>query len=588
MNSLPELIKERLNILDVVSPYVELKKSGKSYKGKSPFNVEKTPSFFVHPDKGFFYDFSAGFGGDIFTFIQKIERVDFPEALRLLAEKAGVSLDERKSPSEYNERARLLALHEDLTNWYHEQLMKNTDALDYLHSRGLTNETIVHFRLGFAPKEWGSAVSFLTTRGYSKEEIVKSGVGVEKKDGTLFDRFRSRILFPLFDTQGRVVAFSGRIFQDDHPAKYLNSSETILFEKSKILYPYHLAKSAFSKNDLAILVEGQFDVVLSHQAGYENTVAVSGTGLSDEQLSLIARFTKHIALALDADRAGIRAARRAVKMAYARDFDVSLIILSEGEDPADTILRSKEKWDLLVKEAVDYIDFEIQGALRGKFNFSQKLTLLQEEVFPVLAVMKSALKREHAIERLAHFLGMSKESVADDFRRYLETVGPLVRKDASFELSQTSLTSSQHAVGEPSRKVPSEEERRDTEREVKLFIYALLQKDPLIGGKDEELRSLIERVFGGEDIETLIAPLPEEEKEMVLFVVEEEEMTTKYLRKKIFDSLVFLRILQLEKRAREIDEEIKQLSVHAPDRVPVELMKESQEVLSELNLLRAK
>ncbi len=584
MNSLPELIKERLNILDVVSPYVELKKAGKSYKGKSPFNVEKTPSFFVHPDKGFFYDFSAGFGGDIFTFIQKIERVDFPEALRILAERAGVSLDERQSSSEYNERARLLALHEDLTNWYHEQLMKNTDALDYLHSRGLTDGTITHFRLGFAPKEWGSAVSFLTTRGYSKEEIVKSGVGGEKKDGTLFDRFRSRILFPLFDTQGRVVAFSGRIFQDDHPAKYLNSPETILFEKSKILYPYHLAKSSFSKNDLAILVEGQFDVVLSHQAGYENTVAVSGTGLSEEQLSLIARFTKRIALALDADRAGIRAARRAVKMAYARDFDVSLIILSEGEDPADTILRSKEKWDLLVKEAVDYIDFEIQGALRHKLDFSQKLKLLQEEIFPILAVMKSALKREHAIGRLAHFLGMSKESVADDFRHYLGTAGPLTQESSSFELPQTSSTT----VRESSRNIPVEEERRDTEREVKLFIYALSQKDPLAIEKDEELRSLAERVFSGESIETLTASPPEEEKEMILFVVEEEEMTTKYVRKKIFDSLVFLRILQLEKRAKEIDEEIKRLSVRTPDRVPVELMRESQEVLSELTTLRAK
>ena len=583
MNSLPELIKERLNILDVVSPYVELKKSGKSYKGKSPFNTEKTPSFFVHPDKGFFYDFSAGFGGDIFTFIQKIERVDFPEALRILAEKAGVSLDERQSPSEYNERARLLALHEDLTNWYHEQLMKNTDALSYLHSRGLTDETITHFHLGFAPKEWESAVNFLRARGYSKEEIVKSGVGVEKKDGTLFDRFRSRILFPLFDTQGRVVAFSGRIFQDDHPAKYLNSPETILFEKSKILYPYHLAKSAFSKNDLAILVEGQFDVVLSHQAGYENTVAVSGTGLSEEQLSLIARFTKRIALALDADRAGIRAARRAVKMAYTRDFDVSLILLSEGEDPADTILRSKEKWDLLVKEAVDYIDFEIQGALRNKFDFAQKLKLLQEEIFPILAVMKSALKREHAIGRLAHFLEMSRESLNDDFRSFLENT-PNRTESEYFE----QINEKKNREGDAPHTSLHQEEREDTEKELKLLLYAYLHRDAIALEKDEEIHLLVRKVFGGKSPQELISVLSDEEKEMILFVVEEEEMTTKYLRKKIFDSLVFLRILQLEKRAKEIDREIKELSVRSPNRIPIELMKESQEVLSELTSLRAK
>jgi len=578
--SVVDLIKEKLNILDVVSPYVELKKAGRSYKGKSPFNMERTPSFFVHPDKGFFYDFSAGFGGDIFTFIQRIERVDFPTALKILAERAGVPLQsDPRYERERKERDELIRIHEDAAKWYEARLAERKDALSYLKERGVSDASIRQFRIGFAPSSWDALFRHLREeKGYAPEQLVRSGLVGKREQGGYYDRFRSRILFPLFNEKGEVIAFSGRIFGEDHPAKYLNSPETPLFEKSKLLYPYHLAKASLAKDDRAILVEGQFDVVLSHQAGYRNTLAVSGTALSPYQLSLIKRFTKRVSFALDADAAGMRATRRSVALAYRYGFEVSILVLPKGEDPADIIRRSKDAWDIIVSEPVGYIDYEILRASEEVKDFHSRARFVREEIFPVLAEMESAIQRDHELEKLASFLGTSSEAVRDDFRTFLSEWKPSEQEEFPSQRGKEGT--------EEERKGGSSVDRSEVERELKLFLVAQRELFPDAFLESEaRYRSLAEKLGWGE-LDTVLDTIPQEEKEMILFVVEEEGMTGKQLSQKIFDSFLFLRKLQLEERYAELEERIRQESAQGTDHIPRELIQESQEILRELDQLK--
>ncbi len=571
-----ERIKRKLNILDVISPYVQLKKAGKSYKGKSPFNVEKTPSFFVHPDKGFFYDFSAGFGGDIFTFIQRIENVSFPEALKILAEKAGVSLTQTSS-KEFKKYDQLIAIHEDIAKWYHENLLKNENAINYLkNERGLSVETIKKFFLGFAPNAWEEGYKFLRKK-YNDEIIFESGLIVKKEEGKIYDRFRSRIMFPLFNERGKVVAFSGRIFAIEHSAKYMNSPETLLYKKSSLLYPYHLAKSSLSKKGFAILVEGQFDVVLSHQYGYENTLAISGTGLTDQQLKLLKRFTSHIYFALDSDSAGMRATRRSVKMAYNHDFEVSILSLPKGKDPADILKHSKDAWDIIVSEPIEYIDFEIHNILSPEDSFHRRYLIIKEEIFPVLASLGSRMKQEFQLEKLARFLGMSREAVYDDFLIFLKKF----KSGKSNEINEKELDTLSFSQGKE-KKIWNEEEQK---KESLLFLYALhelFQVDFSLFV--QRIYKLLHYVFGKLDFQ--FSSLSQEEKNMILFVVEEEGMSAYKIMRKIFDSLVFLRILSLERELDLVEREINgKLKLEEGD-IPKELFRRNQKILEELNYLK--
>jgi DNA primase len=421
-----DLIKDKLSILDVVGSYVSLKQAGKTWKGKSPFTNEKTPSFFVHPDKGFFYCFSSGKGGDIFTFIQEIERVDFREALTILADRAGVDIDTKNLNADHGILYKLL---DDATKWYEVNLRKNKDAVAYLTQRGLTKETLIEFRIGFAKDSWDDVYRFLKSKKYSDKHIQQAGLTVKKEKGGYYDRFRSRIMFTLFDTQGRIVGFSGRIFsdnKDEKGAKYVNSPEGPLFDKSKMLYGYHRAKRDFSSKDSAIIVEGQFDVLMAQQSGSVNTVAVSGTGLTDDQLKMIKRFTQTLYLAFDSDAAGLKAAKRSVLKAYEHNMKVKVISLPIGQDPADIISNSKEQWEVCVADAQDYVDYHLSMFQRQypDASFEDKHALVTKELFEILYLMESSVTQEKVLQRLALFLGVSLSSIQKDFDSYtpVETV----------------------------------------------------------------------------------------------------------------------------------------------------------------------
>jgi DNA primase len=416
-------IKDRLNIVEVIGQYVKLTKAGRSYKGLSPFKKERTPSFHVSPDKGMYYDFSSGKGGDLFTFIQEMEGVDFKGALKILADRAGVEL-KRESKGSRDARERMYGALDEASLFFESVLRERADALTYLHERGLDDATIRGFRLGLAPEGWDVLTLHLTKAGYRLAELETAGLAKRGEKGKHYDRFRSRIMFPIMDSAGRVIAFSGRIFgdaaQDEKNAKYLNSPETPLFDKGKILYGYDKAKHFIRKYDFAILVEGQMDLVMSHQAGYGNTVASSGTALSDDHLALIDRLTKKIVFAFDADSAGVASTGRAAILALARGMDVKVAHIPHGKDPADCIREDAAAWKQAVKEARHVVEFFLDRALHvppsGKDDARGRVTRVRDTVLPYIARIASATDQAHFVRTVADSLGIAEDAVWQDVR----------------------------------------------------------------------------------------------------------------------------------------------------------------------------
>lgn len=423
MSDQVQQIKDKLNIVDIVQQYVKLHKAGKNFKGLSPFGNEKTPSFFVSPDKGMYYDFSSGQGGDMFSFVQKMEGVDFKGALQVLAEKAGVEL-KRESKESRDARESLYAVLEEATQFFETKLSENAEAREYLTKRGLEESTMRSFRLGFALEDWQTLLNHLTKKGFKEKEIEQAGLIKKGEKGGYYDRFRSRIVFPIMDPAGRVVAFSGRIFgeaaQDDKNAKYLNSPETPLFNKSRILFGYNKAKQFIRKYDFSIFVEGQMDLVMSHQAGYTNTVASSGTGITNNHLILLDRLSKKLVMAFDADTAGIASSGRAAALALSRGMDVKVAKVPFGKDPADCILEDVSLWKDAVrtsKHVVDfYLDLALEEGREKKWNQRKLVLYARDTVLPYLQKVQSATDKAQFVHNYANVLGIREESVWDELR----------------------------------------------------------------------------------------------------------------------------------------------------------------------------
>ena len=322
-------IKDRLDIVDVISGYLKLAKAGVNYKARCPFHQEKTPSFFVSPERQSWHCFGCNKGGDMFSFVSEIEGAEFVEALRILAAKAGVPLPERSSQagaSTAKERQRLLDVSELTAKFFVKQLWNSQAggrALEYLRGRGLTDETIQSWRLGWAPNDWKALSGFLAGAGHADADIVGAGVAIAK-NGRIYDRFRSRIMFPICDANGQVIGFTGRVFGtevavDGEPlAKYVNTPQTSLYDKSRTLFGLDKAKNAMRTKDVALIVEGNVDAIMSAQAGVENVAATSGTALTPHQLRMLARYSTNLDVCFDADSAGKTAARRGIGMALAQ------------------------------------------------------------------------------------------------------------------------------------------------------------------------------------------------------------------------------------------------------------------------------
>ncbi len=430
INSPVQKIKERLSIEDVVSSYIKLDHAGSNLKANCPFHNEKTPSFFVSPDRGSYYCFGCGAKGDIFTFVEEFEGLDFKGALKLLAGKAGVILEQYNNEEE-SEKERLYRAMEEATNFFVDNLSKNKKVLEYLKSRGLLDSSISDFRIGFASEDWRQVYNYLKTKKFSDKEIELAGLAKKPDDQSkaMYDRFRGRIMFPISDSSGRVIAFSGRLFIDDgKSAKYLNSPDTPIFSKSSVLYGLDKAKESIRKNNFSILVEGQFDLVLSHQAGFKNTVATSGTALTDRAVSkenivsnlgLIRRLSGNIVLAFDADKAGLNASTRASKIALSLDMDVKVASLPEGVDPADLISKvGKDAWHEAIRNSKHIIEFLLNKILNNKTKDSRYIGReIKERILPYVDSINSSIEKAHFIKLISDMSQISEEALKDDLKK---------------------------------------------------------------------------------------------------------------------------------------------------------------------------
>jgi len=434
-----EQIKERLSIVDVVGEYVKLERAGKTLRARCPFHAEKTASFYVSPERGSYHCFGCHRGGDIFSFLQEIEGYDFRSALSALAERAGVTLSS-VNKEERSVKHEILKLLEEATLFYQRALLTTAEPKEYLKNRSVTEESVRRFRIGYAPREWHNLYDYLKGKGFPPSRIEESGLIIRRNESAVslgagyYDRFRGRVMFPIMNTEGSVIGFSGRILPGENvdaekearldqsgQAKYINTPQTMLYDKSKALFGYSQAKDSIRHENVAILVEGQMDVVLSHQAGIRNTVAVSGTALTGGHLSILGRLTDKIIMAFDADSAGIAAAERSIYAALESGFDVSVAVLPEGKDPADLVRELPSHWHTALQGALHVIDFYLTVLSRTVPDVRERGKAVHRQVIPLLARLGSEIDRAHFIGKIAESLSISEEPLW----RELSQVGPL-------------------------------------------------------------------------------------------------------------------------------------------------------------------
>lgn len=415
-------IRSANSINEVISEYLPLKKNGRNYLGLCPFHAEKTPSFSVNPEKQIFYCFGCGEGGNIFGFIMKQQNMAFPEAVRYLAKKGGVAIPEtlprgRREGSRGKER--LLEANDAAVKYYRNNLRGRggEPAMKYLLDRGMTEETIENFSLGYALPSWDGLARALMKKGFQEHELVKAGLLVPKSAGGFVDRFRSRVLFPIADAQGRVVGFGGRIMGKGEP-KYLNSPETPLYNKSRVLYGFDKARDGVRKEGYGIVVEGYFDCLTAFQAGVRNVVATSGTALTEGHLKQMQRYSERWTVVFDGDDAGIRAAKRSLDLFVSQGLFARCVLLPGGEDP-DTFLRGKgvENFRKLLEGAESLMDFYINrtvqehptGTVEGK-------VAAVRSVVPLLAKVKGKVEQAEYVSQAAHRIGVKEEVLWTEVR----------------------------------------------------------------------------------------------------------------------------------------------------------------------------
>lgn len=413
MNDAKEEIRDRLAIEDVVGEYVELKRSGRNFKALSPFNNEKTPSFMVSPDKKIWHDFSSGKGGDIFTFVMEMEGLDFPEALKFLARKAGVELKQYSSASSQRlakRKARELEMHALATKFFQVCLAKNPHALDYaLGKRNLKKETLRDFTIGYSPNLKEALVKFLQNKKFRASEIAQAGL-TNQYGG---DLFRGRLMIALSDQNGQVVGFTGRGLEADAIPKYLNTPATLLYDKSRHIFALSQAKDAIRKSNQAVIVEGNMDAISSHQAGVKNVVATAGTAMTVNHLKTLSRFASDIRIAFDGDDAGIRATERAIELAQGLAIDLKIISMPDSaKDPDELINQDVKLWLTAIEQAMPAVDWLMTQytklydleTVQGKRDFSRK-------IMAVVQKLQDPVEREAYTKRVAETLAISLESL---------------------------------------------------------------------------------------------------------------------------------------------------------------------------------
>ena len=428
-----EEVKARLSIEDVISEYVPLKRAGRNWKGMSPFSNEKTASFMVSPEKQIWHDFSSGKGGNMFSFVMEVEGLEFKGALELLARKAGIDIEQFRTTSSRGgpDKERLHQVLDLATKFYQVQFSKNKFALEYvLKQRQFTKETALQWQLGYSPNNGSALITYAKSKNFTETEIQQAGLTAKSYKGGLQDMFRGRLMIPLQDPQGRVIGFTARELDGDPNApKYINTPQTVLYDKSRHVYGLHNAKESIRKSKFVVLVEGNLDVIASHQAGVKQVVATAGTALTEPNLKALSRFTGDIRLSFDADKAGIAATERAIPIASRVKVSLSIIDIPSGKDPDELIKQDPKLWheaidkheyalDWLIKRYSSQLDIK---SAQGKREFSDIL-------LPVVRALNDDVERDHYLSLIAETIGVSQDALGKKYDKTSKTDIPTRRR----------------------------------------------------------------------------------------------------------------------------------------------------------------
>lgn len=579
-----EEIKKKVDIVDFIGSFIPLKKAGRNFKALCPFHQEKTPSFIISPERQIWRCFGAcQEGGDIFKFLIKWENITFYEALKDLAEKAGVKLKKIDFEDKaWQRREKLFTINSLAAEFYH-YLLKSHEighkALDYLKGRKINQKIVDAFSLGYAPSSWDSILKFLSKKGYDLEDIHQAGLLVKSDRGGFYDRFRKRLIFPLKDARGNVLGFSGRLLGQEEEAKYINTPETPVYHKRETLFGINLTKDAIKKKNQAVLVEGEFDLISLFQAGIDNVIATKGSAVTKDQLMLIKRFTDRIVLSLDVDQAGAETTKRAIVEAENLDFDIGVVTFDFGKDPDEAIKADPVKFKKLVKKPIPIYDFIIDLALKeyeGKDAYGKKN--IGDEVVPFLININNPIVKSYYIKRLAKILEVEEKSVEMLMRREAKKKKsrrkflPEIKREAKigrYEMLQKYVLSLIFQSNKPQQLLNKVDKIVDRE-DFSQTAYGKLFEDFLSFGKKKSQLN----------IKKFVSLLPKELvpafDEAFLFDIEifGEEIKEKSLDKTLWE----FKKLALKKRIKdrvsdEKDEEIKKLTAHL------------QEVEKKLNIL---
>jgi DNA primase len=585
--SVVDEIKDRLNIVEVIQPYVPLKKAGRNYKGLCPFHAEKTPSFVVFPETGTWHCFGAcGTGGDVFGFVMKQENLDFGEALRLLAPRAGVELEPRTpEAAEAEKRSDLLRqINQAAASYFHHLLLNSDEAArarTYLEQRGLEHETIDRFQVGYALDQWDGTLRYLTSKGYALEDVHEAGLIIEREDGSgYYDRFRGRIIFAIRDHRGRTIGFGGRVLGDGVP-KYLNSPQTPIFDKSSVLFGLDLAKAGIRTAGEAVIVEGYMDVLMAHQSGINNVVAQMGTALTEAQLRRLKRHTQRFVLALDSDLAGDQATLRGLDVARqvmdrevvpvptARGLirfeerlaaDIRIVSLPPGRDPDEVIRESPSRWAQLIGQAKPVIDYYFDAltadldltTAKGKAEAVRALGAL-------IADIGDRVQRTHYLQQLARMVQVDERTLWQQIRQQggRRPAGHRRTTPDGEEMPEPPLGLDGHCLSfvlyYPELLPEADEAMRSCE-EVPLQAEDLSRPDDrsilvdwrawLSDGGDPSAR--------GPFYDTLDERLQDRVDSLVQIQVDQPPAPTDLLRDKVLDAIARLRVQNLRRQVREL------------------------------------
>lgn len=487
-------IKSRLDIVDILQEYITLKPAGThNFKASCPFHNEKTPSFMVSKDKQIWHCFGCQKGGDIFSFVQEYEGMSFPEALRYLANRAGVKLV-HQDPALVSQKTRLLDLLNLVAQFYQEYLLKKDSAKiarEYLQNRGVKDETVQQFKIGYSPDSWDATKNFLLEKGYNEKEIFSAGFLVNNESNrTSYDRFRGRLMFPIFDHNGAVVGFSGRTLKSstEEKAKYINSPQTIVYDKSQVVYGLNFAKQEIKKEDLTVVVEGQMDVVSSHQAGIANVVASSGTALTQQQLQILKRYSNKLALSFDSDLAGENAAKRGIETALSMDMETKVIVLPYGKDPDECIKKNPQDWKAAILGAKEFMQYYFDSTF-SKLDMEkvQDKKTAAKILLPVIKKITNLIEQTFWLKKLAAKLDVEESILRDTLN--------------SVQVSRTNIQTSPPQAGNIEQK--KQKSREELLSEKLLAVISLqppileiasqhLEPEMLVGQSNENLyKSLI-------------------------------------------------------------------------------------------------